>query len=84
MAIDRKRRLAGRQLVDGRYVRQGCERCVRAGMSVAEISRITGIDRQVLDSLIHFKQVRITAKTLYAWVVSEPALHKRIKQLQTN
>ena len=82
LAINGRRSLKGKQLVDARYVRIGIEKCTSAGMSVASISRITGIDRQILDSIIHRKRNRITASTLYAWIISEPALAKKMKQVQ--
>lgn len=77
MAIDGRRRLRAAQLVDVRYIRQGLERCLQEGMSVAAVSRVTGIDRQTLDRIRHRRAARCTAKTLHAWVMAEPALRKR-------
>ena len=80
MAVDGKRRLKAAQLVDARYIRQGLDRAIGAGMSVAAVSRATGINRQTLDRVRHLKCLRVTAKTLHAWVMAEPALLRRIKE----
>lgn len=73
MAIEPgKRRLSAGQRVPGTWM--GCK--VRgwkdAGLSVARISRETGIDRQVLDRVSRRYGQRVEAATLHKFVLSTP------------
>ena len=78
MAVDGQRRLRGAQLVSAKRIRDVLRELTDAGMSVAAVSRRTGIDRQTLDAVRSYKQVSVEARTLHAWVVAEPGLRRSI------
>ena len=80
MAVDGRRRLRAAQLVPAMYIRRRLEELTGAGVSVASISRATGINRQQLDRVLHRKTVRVTAKTMHAWVMAEPGLRRMQKE----
>lgn len=77
LALDGRRNLKAATLVDARYIRRKLEDLTASGVSVASISRTTGINRQTLDRVLHREQLRITGKTLHAWVLHEPALKRK-------
>ena len=49
----------------------------RNGMSIAEMARITGIDKQALYRIRKMPSGKVKAKTLYAWVVALPSLRRK-------
>ena len=49
----------------------------RNGLSIAEMARTTGLDRQVLDRIRKRPSGRVRAETLRAWAVSLPALRRK-------
>lgn len=63
MAV-RGRSLKAGTLVPAEPARVIVRRLVQAGLSVAEIARATGLDRQILDALRHGRRERVTARTL--------------------
>lgn len=73
-SIRGNRSLSGHQLVSARWMADHVPRYRSLGMSVAEISRVTGIDRQVLDGLVHGRRRCVNASTLHAFVKAKPAL----------
>ena len=74
MAVDGMRRLKASQLVPANHIRRRLEELTDAGVSVAAISRKTGIGRQTLDAVLHRRTDRVTARTLHAWAMAEPAV----------
>ena len=73
-AIRGRRSLSGHQLVSARWMTNQVARYLSLGMSVAGLSRATGIDRQVLDGLVHGRRRGVNASTLHAFVKAKPAL----------
>lgn len=73
-AIRGRRSLSGHQVVSARWMAGQVERYLSLGMSVAGLSRVTGIDRQVLDALVHGRRRSVNASTLQAFVKAKPAL----------
>lgn len=73
-AIRGNRSLSGHQLVSARWMADQVARYRSLGVSVAELSRVTGIDRQVLDGLVHGSRRKVNASTLHAFVKAKPAL----------
>ena len=71
-----RRSLTKGQRVDASWMSGWLAEYRDAGMSVAEMSRTTGIDRQVLDSLLNGRRERCEARTLHAFVVAKPALDR--------
>lgn len=72
-SIKGQRRLTAGQMVDAAQMRNDLERWRSAGMSVARISRLSGIDRQVIDRVLA-GQDRVLARTLHAHMSARPAL----------
>lgn len=75
-SIRTQRRLTQGQRVDASWMAGWLREYRDAGVSVAEMSRRTGIDRQVLDRLLHERQARVEAGTLHAFVSAKPALDR--------
>ena len=75
-SIRTQRRLTSGQRVDASWMAGHVREYRDAGMSVAEMSRRTGIDRQVLDRLLHGKSNRVRARTLHAFVSAKPELDR--------
>lgn len=73
-AIRGRRSLSGHQVVSARWMADQVARYLSLGMSVAGLSRVTGIDRQVLDGLVHGRRRGVNASTLHAFVRAKPAL----------
>lgn len=73
-AIRGRRSLSGHQIVSARWMADQVERCLSLGVSVAGISRVTGIDRQVFDGLVHGRRRGVNASTLHAFVKAKPVL----------
>lgn len=75
-----ERRLTAGQRVDASWMAGWLREYRDAGMSVAGMSRATGIDRQVLDSLLHGRRETVQARTLHAFVSAKPALDRMRKE----
>ena len=73
-AIRGRRSLSGHQIVSARWMADQVARYLSLGMSVAGLSRVTGIDRQVFDGLVHGRRRGVNASTLHAFVKAKPAL----------
>lgn len=76
-SIRGRRRLTAGQKVDASWMAGWLREYREAGMSVAEMSRVSGIDRQVLDALLHGKRGRVRARTLHAFASAKPELDRR-------
>lgn len=73
----RGRALRARTLVPAKPAEVIVKRLVQAGLSVAEIARATGLDRQILDALRHGRRERVTARTLGLIVKHRDELRNR-------
>lgn len=73
----RGRALRARTLVPAKPAEVIVKRLVQAGLSVAEIARATGLDRQILDALRHGRRERVTARTLGLIVKHREELRNR-------
>ena len=75
-----RRNLTAGQRVDASWMAGWVREYRDAGLSVAGMSRSTGIDRQVLDSLLHGRRKTVRARTLHAFVSAKPALDRMRKE----
>ena len=76
LAIDGDRRSLGRhQLVQTRMVTD-LPRLKAAGVSVAAMSRASGIDRQTLDRIMNKGQRTVRAETHARWMLALPEIEK--------
>lgn len=75
-AVRGRRSLTAGQRVDASWMAGWLREYRDKGVSVAEMSRTCGIDRQVLDALIHGTRSQVRARTLYAFVTAKPALDR--------
>ena len=75
-SIKGRRSLTQGQTVDAEAMRNDLIRWTDAGLSVAHISRKTGIDRQILDAVLHGRRNGVFARTLHAYLTAKPALDR--------
>ena len=75
-SIKGRRSLTQGQTVDAETMRNDLTRWTDAGLSVAHISRKTGIDWQVLDAVLHGRRKGVFARTLHAYLTAKPALDR--------
>lgn len=83
-SIRGRRRLTAGQRVDASWMAGWLREYRGAGLSVAEMSRAAGIDRQVLDRLLHGKGDKVLARTLHAFVVAKPELDRKAGMVPVN
>lgn len=76
-SIRGRRLLSGGQRVDATWMTGHLRGLVGRGMSVAAVSRATGIDRQTLDALLHGRRRYVRASTLQAFVRANLMAHGR-------
>lgn len=82
MAIEPgKRRLSAGQRVPGAWMGDTVRGWKAAGLSVARISRETGIDRQVLDRVLKRRAPFVLAGTLHKFVLSVPKMERIVGAL---
>lgn len=75
-AIRGRRSLTQGQTVDAEAMRNDLVRWTGAGLSIAHVSRVSGIDRQVLDAVLHGRRKGVFARTLHAHLTAKPALDR--------
>lgn len=73
-AIKGRRRLTQGQNVDAEWMAGWLREYRDAGVPTAWIARTCGLDRQVLDALLHGGRSHVLARTLHAFVVHKPEL----------
>lgn len=76
-AIESKRMPSAGQNVGAGWMAEWIREYKALGLSIACISRISGIDRQVLDGLLHGSRHAVKGKTFHQFLMSKPALDKR-------
>ena len=74
--IKGRRRLTQGQNVDAGWMAGWLREYRDAGLAVAQIARTCGLDRQVLDAVLHGKRSRVFARTLHAFVTHKPELDR--------
>lgn len=74
-----RRSLAMRQRVSAEWMAGWLREYRDSGMSYALMSRISGIDRRVIGSLIAGTREKCEARTLHAFVVAKPALDREME-----
>lgn len=76
------RRLGKHQLVDARAARVLLTGWRDAGVSVAEIKRVTGLSRSALDNIIHGRTTEVYAETLVCLLSHKPDLDLRVEDMR--
>ncbi len=76
LAAEGKRSLSAGQYVGCAWMAGWLRDYRSQGVPIAAISRACGIDRQVLDAMVHGKRQRIRARTLYEFVKHKPAIDR--------
>ena len=74
--IKGQRRVTQGQKMDAAEMVNDCRRWMDAGLSVAAIARIAGLDRQIYDALLHGRRDRVFARTLHAHRQARPTLDR--------
>ena len=72
-----RRALGAKTLVTAEPATVIVRRLVKAGLPIAEMARVTGIDRQALDALAHGRREQVTARTLGLLVKHRAELEAR-------
>lgn len=78
-SIKGQRRLTACQKVDATWMAGWLSSYREAGVSAAEMARRIGVDRQVVDALLHGRRSRVRASTLHAFVLAKPGLDRLAK-----
>ena len=76
-SIESKRMPSAGQNIGAEWMAEWIREYRTRGLSVACMSRISGIDRQVLDGLLHGSRRAVKGKTFHRFLMSKPALDKR-------
>ncbi|MBQ9043829.1 MAG: hypothetical protein IJ111_13570 [Eggerthellaceae bacterium] len=71
-----QRRVTQGQKMDASEMVNDCRRWMDAGLSVAAISRTSGLDRQIYDALLHGRRSKVFARTLHAHRSARPTLDR--------
>lgn len=75
--IESKRMPSAGQNIGAQWMAEWIREYRTCGLSVACMSRISGIDRRVLDGLLHGSRRAVKGKTFHRFLMSKPALDKR-------
>ena len=73
-----RRSLTAGQRVDASWMAGWVREYAERGLSVAEMSRTCGVDRQTLDALRHGRRKAVQARTLHAFVAAKPELDRKV------
>lgn len=77
-SIKGRRMPSAGQIVDATWMAGWIHEYKSRGMSIATMQRITHIDRQTLDALLHGKRSTVVGRTLHRFLMCKPALDKAI------
>lgn len=80
-AIKGRRCLSAAQRVDAEWMARQVKRYLERGLSVAQLSRAVGIDRQTLDRIAHGGPCKVEARTLHAFVSAKPACDRLLREV---
>ena len=75
-SISGRRRLTAGQKVDAGWMAGWLSSYREAGVTAAEMARRIGVDRQVVDALLHGRRSHVRASTLHAFVLAKPGLDR--------